>query len=317
MISFIVIGRNEEKNLKRTLDGIYTAIAYAGIRRYEIIYVDSKSTDKSLDIALAYPEVKVFSITGVCNAAIGRNAGAMESKGDVLFFIDADMEISGEFLAGVWDNDHETITDDFVSGQLIDIENGVPRKRSFNKMLPGGIFIIKREVWDSVQGMNTKFTAGEDYDLGLRLIEKGYRFRRKPEVITNHYTVPILNKSRVWKAMWSKYTFYPRCVLLRDHLFTREMYILLWKNDKTFILFVLSLIALIAYPPAGLAMIAIYLMTIIIRVMQQKKYLPFFQMLGYFLLFDVLNLVYFFIFFPKKRKVEYVRRMPAPVRQEG
>src|SRR5688572_7875496 len=159
MLSFIVIGKNEEKNLKRTIEGIYTAIAYAGVKQYEIIYVDSKSTDSSLAIAFGFPEVKVYSLTGDCNAAIGRNAGAMEAKGNVLFFIDADMEISGEFLAGVWDNVTNTIHEDFVSGRLIDIENGVPRKRAFNKILPGGIFLIRKEVWESVNGMNTKFSA--------------------------------------------------------------------------------------------------------------------------------------------------------------
>lgn len=314
MLSFIVIGRNEEKNLKRTIQGIYSAIGYNNIDCYEIIYVDSRSTDRSVEVVGAFPEVKILSITGECNAAIGRSAGGLEATGNALFFIDADMEISGEFLAGVWDREKKTINEDFVSGQLIDIEHGKPpRKRNFNRVLPGGIFIIKRELWQAVNGMNTKFTAGEDYDLGLRLLEKGYRFHRKPEVITNHYTVPILDKSRIWKAMWSKYTFYPRCVLLRDHLFTPYMYVLLWKNDKTFILFVLALIALAINPMAGGALFSVYLFMIVLRVCQQKKTLPFIQLLGYFLLFDVLNLVYLFTFFPKKRKVEYVNNVKQAV----
>jgi glycosyltransferase involved in cell wall biosynthesis len=315
MLSFIVIGKNEEKNLKRTIEGIYRAIAYNHLRDYEIIYVDSRSTDRSLEIAEQFPEVRIFSITGVCNAAIARNIGGREAHGSAFFFIDADMEISGEFLEGVWDKKTGNINQDFVSGQLIDIENGVRIKRTFNKVLPGGIFIIKREVWEAVNGMNTKFTAGEDYDLGLRLMEKGYKFHRKPEVITNHYTVPILNESRIWKAMWSRYTFYPRCVLLRDHLFNRQMYVLLWRNDKPFILFVAALIALLIYPLAGLTLFAAYLVVVILRVIQQKKYLPFFQMLGYYLLFDILNLVYFFTFFPSRRKEEY-KSERAKVRSE-
>lgn len=305
MLSFIVIGRNEEKNLKRTIEGIIGAAAYCRMKRYEIIYVDSKSTDSSIAIASQFPEVRIFSITGETNAAIGRNIGAKEANGNAFFFIDGDMKIIPEFLKGVWDEEKETINENFVSGQLLDIENGQSRKRSFNKILPGGIFIIKRDVWEAVGGMNTKFTAGEDYDLGLRLRKKGYIFQRKPEIITEHYTVPILDKSRIWKAMRSKYTFYPRCVLLRDHLFSPQMYNLLWKNDKTFILLIVTLLALIVYYPVGLILLAVYLISIVLRVLQQKKYLPFFQLLGYFLLFDFLNLVYFFTFFPKKRKEEY------------
>jgi len=316
MLSFIVIGRNEEKNLKRTLQGIIDAAAYCNMKRYEIIYVDSKSSDNSLRIAGQFPQVKVFSITGETNAAIGRNIGAREANGNAFFFIDGDMKIMPQFLKEVWDAEQETINEDFVSGQLMDIENGEARKRSFNKVLPGGIFIIKRSVWEAVGGMNTKFTAGEDYDLGLRLRKKGYIFLRKPDIITEHYTVPILNKSRIWKAMWSKYTFYPRCVLLRDHLFSPQMLHLLWKNDKTFILLVITLIALIVYYPAGLALLGVYLISIVLRVIQQKKYLPFIQLFGYFLLFDVLNLVYFFTFFPGKRKEEYIavkQAVPEPL----
>lgn len=306
MISFIVIGRNEAENLKRTIEGIYNAIAFNNLDRYEIIYVDSKSTDKSIDIVKRFPEVKIFSITGVCNAAVGRNIGAKEAKGDVFFFIDADMEIYGEFLAGVWDKKRNTINEDFVSGQLIDIFDNKSVSRGFNKTLPGGIFLIKRELWEAVNGMKTKYRTGEDYDLGLRLIENGYRFKRKSEVITNHYTVSTFHSSRFWNGIWNKGAFYPRCVLLRDHLFTRERWLLLWKNDKTFIYLLLCVIALIIFPKAGLIMLGGYLVAVILRIVtQHEKYLPFIQLVAYYIVADILNLIYFFTFFPKNKKEEY------------
>lgn len=306
MISFIVIGRNEEKNLKRCIEGIYKAAAHADISDFEIIYVDSRSTDRSIQVVQQFPEVKIFLVTGHTNAAIGRNIGARESKGDVLFFIDADMEIYGEFLAGVWDSGNHTVNEDFVSGMLIDIVGGKEIRRSSNTMIPGGIYIIKRELWDAVKGMRNKFRAGEDYDLGLRLIEKGYRFKRKQEIITNHYTVPMMDKSRAWKAVWNKYYFYPRCIVLRNHLFTKETYVMLWKNDKTFILLVLSILTAIIYPKAGLIAAGIYLVGVLIRSFQNIKFLPFLELIGFYVLTDILNLINFFTFFPKEKKEEYV-----------
>jgi hypothetical protein len=93
---------------------------------------------------------------------------------------------------------------------------------------------------------------------------------------------------------------------------------MLWHNDKTFILLVLSLIALFINMPTGFALMGVYLCAVMIRVLEQKiKYLPFFELLGYFLLFDILNLVYFATFFPSKRKVEYVRHQPAVIHQDG
>jgi len=43
--------------------------------------VDSKSDDKSLEIVKEFPSIKAFTILGDCNAAIGRNIGAIEAKG--------------------------------------------------------------------------------------------------------------------------------------------------------------------------------------------------------------------------------------------
>jgi glycosyltransferase involved in cell wall biosynthesis len=306
MISFIVIGRNEERNLKRTIEGIYKAVEVNQIGQYEIIYVDSKSTDRSIQVVAQFPEVKIYSITGECNAAIGRNAGAKEASGDALFFIDADMEINGKFLGLVYDKNKGTLNHDFVSGQLIDIFDDKTVKRGFNKTLPGGIFLIKRELWENIGGMRTKYRTGEDYDLGLRMIESGHRFKRISEVITNHYTVSNLHPSRIWNTIWNRSAFYPRCVLLRDHLFTKERWLLLWKNDKTFILLLLAIAGVIIYPQAWPYLLAAYLIAVVLRVVQLQRYLPFMQMIGYYLISDILNFIYLFTFYPKNKKEEYV-----------
>ena len=90
MISFTVIGRNEEKNLRRCFNSIYNTILYNQIKDQKVIYVDSKSTDRSIDIAKEFRSITIYCITGYCNAAIDRNIGAKESKGNIFFFIDGD-----------------------------------------------------------------------------------------------------------------------------------------------------------------------------------------------------------------------------------
>lgn len=93
MISFIIIGRNEGWRLEKCFTSVFKTIKKDNIESFEVIYVDSKSTDNSVNVAKSYEEIKVFQIVGVCNAAIARNVGAKEAKGDILFFIDGDMEI--------------------------------------------------------------------------------------------------------------------------------------------------------------------------------------------------------------------------------
>jgi len=312
LISFIIIGRNEEKNIKRCVEGIYKGIEAAGIETYEIIYVDSKSTDRSIEVAAQFPEVRIFSITGGCNAAVGRNTGAKQATGRVLFFVDADMEIYPEFLVNAWDGEAGTIKGDIIAGQWLDIVEPEPEKRKSSKVFPGGTFLIRREVWESVDGMRTRFKTGEESDLGLRLMKKGYRVIRKDEFIVKHFTVPYLGKARIWKAIWSKAVFYSRCVMLRNHLFDKNMYRLLWSIDKTFILFTLALIASFIYLPAGLALWGAYLVAVLLRARKNRRGLSFPEMTAYYIVSDTLNLVYFFTFFPPEIKLEYV-----PVREKA
>ena len=72
--------------LNRCFESIFSTIDFNSINKYEIIYVDSKSHDNSIDIARKFKKIKIFSITGICNAAIARNIGAKEANGDCFIF---------------------------------------------------------------------------------------------------------------------------------------------------------------------------------------------------------------------------------------
>ena len=85
MISFIVIGRNEGWRLEKCFKGIYNFVDEEKITDYEVIYVDSRSTDDSIELSKQYGNTKTILITGECNAAIARNIGAKEASGDFFF----------------------------------------------------------------------------------------------------------------------------------------------------------------------------------------------------------------------------------------
>ena len=76
MISFIVIGKNEGWKLKLCFDSIQKVVLLDQIKNYEVIYVDSRSSDDSIALAKTYPKTRVFLVTGECNAGVGRNIGA-------------------------------------------------------------------------------------------------------------------------------------------------------------------------------------------------------------------------------------------------
>jgi glycosyltransferase involved in cell wall biosynthesis len=304
MISFIVIGRNEAKNLSRCLKSIYGTIFFNNLASYEIIYVDSKSTDESVNIVQEFKEIKVIILTGDTNAAIGRNVGAIESKGNILFFIDADMEIDKGFISDTIDK-NGNLEYEIVSGQVVDIIKGERFARNSGQFL-GGIFLIKKPIWQAVDGMKTKYKTGEDLDLGLRSFKKGFPLKRKIKVIANHYTVYRMDRVKTWKMLWNKSFFYARAVLYRDHLFNRQMYALLWRNDKTAVILSLLILCCLLFPSCLFLFFFIYLLTLFLKSKKQKNSLSLFESIIFFMLSDSLNVFYFFAFYPKNKKVKYV-----------
>lgn len=313
MISFIVIGRNEGEKLKRCFESIFITIKHNKFTEYEIIYVDSKSTDNSIVIAQSYKKVKIFLITGFCNAAIGRNIGAKESKGSILFFIDGDMEIEKDFLSNVLDK-NMNLNYDFVSGQVVDIVEDIPDKLRYSlkdtanikitQAALGGIFIIKREIWEAANGMRTKFTTGEESDLGYRLIKMGFSFTYKNHIISKHYTYQNTDLSIISKAIFSKAAFYPRCIFYRNHILNKYMYFGMWKLDKTFVVLIISIFLMLIFPDIWPIFILTYVIAVFLRTIKQSKK-SIFKYILYYLMFDILNIIYFFTFFPENKSLKY------------
>ena len=91
MISIIIPTLNEESYLPLLLRSIQLQ-TYKG--DYEIIVGDAKSTDKSRTIAQKFGCLVVDG----GNPAQGRNAGAKVAKGDILVFLDADVQLPRNFL---------------------------------------------------------------------------------------------------------------------------------------------------------------------------------------------------------------------------
>ena len=199
MISFIIIGKNEGWRLQKCLQSISYVVEQDAIANYEIIYVDSQSTDNSIELAKQYG-AKAFLITGECNAAIARNIGAKEAIGDILFFIDGDMELFSNFLPNVLTQDGR-LEYPFISGIFNDIVHDLgwnylhtSRRHKIQEgdadaieTTTGGLFLINHSLWNEVGGMDTRFKRSQDYDLGLRLSKMGYPLHRKTILLANHY----------------------------------------------------------------------------------------------------------------------------------
>lgn len=228
MISFIVIGKNEGWKLKLCFNAIQDVVSQDCISDYEVIYVDSRSIDDSISLALQYPHTRVFIVNGDCNAGVGRNIGAREAKGDILLFIDGDMELQSGFLSKVITKEGN-LTYPFISGLHLDIvydanwqflctylQKHPQNVEEYYQIVTGGLFIIEKKYWQELGGIDTRLRANEDYDFGLRMSERGVKLCRKCQLLVKHHTKPY--NVRDTYSSWAKYS----AVVFRKH----------WRNGE-------------------------------------------------------------------------------------
>lgn len=315
MISFIIVGKNEGWKITKCIQSILDTITHLNLTKYEIIYVDSKSTDNSIERAQKFKSVKVILITGKCNAAVARNTGALEAKAENLFFIDGDMEINKFFLSEVY-SEKNGLKNEFVSGNWINKEyndkwelqsESLAKKikgEEVKEFITGGIFLIKKSLWKEQGGMKTKLKRSQDLDLGLRLAKKGCFLIRKKSIIALHHTIPYNDKKRMWKLLLSGANFY-RIVLLRDNLFNSFQWKLFIRGNYSFILFyILIFLSFILTNPY---VMILYILVIISRtyLRKEKSLRLYISNIFLFSIYEFMLLFAFFLFWPSSKKIQY------------
>lgn len=186
MIGFVVIGRNEGARLERCL---------ASLRRAcdRIVYVDSGSSDGSLQAASRSARIVALDSGHPFTAARARNAGYRDlaqawPNCDPVMFIDGDCELAPDFPdAGL-----AALGADASAGVIVGrVRERAPHASVYNRLCEmewrgpvgeiracGGIFMIRRSAFDSVGGFNPEVIAAEDDELCVRLRAAGWRIRR-------------------------------------------------------------------------------------------------------------------------------------------
>lgn len=274
MISFIVIGRNEGWRLEKCFKGISTFVKAEHIPDYEVIYVDSQSTDNSIELSKSFHNTKTLLITGECNAAIARNIGAKEANGDILFFLDGDMELIPGFWSSVMKEGKMVYP--FMSG----LENNFWHDSDWNyvnssinrkytegadsyEVTTGGLFVIEVELWKKVGGMDNRCKRSQDLDFGFKLTKIGCRLCRKPQEWVNHYT--RYYQARSDSSAFVKYTAF----LTRKHFF--EPFAQKFMFGVNYSLWILFFSFLLMFCYTSLIPSALYFLAVILRAFRTHK----------------------------------------------
>ncbi len=184
----MVIGRNEGQRLIRCLKSVTR-------RGVTVVYVDSGSTDSSVAVArdLNVDVVELDMSTPFC-AARARNEGyarLVTNSPQVRFvqFVDGDCELADDWLSVAHAEIKKNPDTAIVSGWLHERQ---PEVSVYNRLgevewnfsgigeveSVGGIFMIRREAFDSVSGFDPTVASGEEPELCQRLRRKAWRLFR-------------------------------------------------------------------------------------------------------------------------------------------
>ena len=211
IVSVVVPVFNGEAELKQCLG----ALRNSGVAPLEIIVVDDGSTDGSKEVAGQFG-ARVLSTGGRSGPARARNLGAREARGEVLFFLDADVVAQADAVGRV----QTAFTEDETLDALIGSYDDDPAERDFLSQYKNlmhcfvhqtgheqastfwsGCGAIRREVFMAHSGFDESYArpAIEDIELGYRLFQADRRM-----MMDKHLRVKHLKRWTFWNLLKTK-----------------------------------------------------------------------------------------------------------------
>jgi GT2 family glycosyltransferase len=213
-VSIIIVNFNGKKFLDKCLDSL-SKINY---HNYEIIVVDNHSTDESVNFVKEnYPNVKIIELEENHGFTYPNNFASTYAKGDYLFFLNNDTEVTPTFLDGLIEfmenNNQIGICQSLLltmdgkidsSGDFID-SYGVPfsshEKVSNPKKIlaaKGAALIIRKNLFYQLGKFDEKFVISfEDVDLGWRCWIYGFEVWLVPTSIVYHHGGGTIKKNEI------------------------------------------------------------------------------------------------------------------------
>lgn len=175
-----------------------------GISSYEVIVVDDGSTDDTPEVIEEFRRSSKLKLINLRQKnrgpAAARNLGIKSAAGQLVAFTDDDCEVTPDWLKRLV----EDFTDDKVAGV-----GGIGKQKTignindylyYEKMLEPSVsngkvlYLVtanacyRKKILEAVGGFDERirFPGGEDPDLSLKILERGYQLRRNPQCIVYH-----------------------------------------------------------------------------------------------------------------------------------
>ena len=191
-LSFVVPAYNEETYLPACLESILKQTQELG-DSVEIIVVNNASTDRTCEVALRFPGVRVVDEPRK-GLTFARQAGFAVSKGELIANVDSDSRLTDGWVKRVLlefaeDPKMVALSGPFIYYDLTPIQRVSVRifyaaaflVYALNRwilragsMLQGGNFVLRRDALEKIGGFNTSIAFyGEDTDIACRMNRVG------------------------------------------------------------------------------------------------------------------------------------------------
>tara|TARA_Y100001968_G_scaffold297784_1_gene307160 strand:+ start:3615 stop:4559 length:945 start_codon:yes stop_codon:yes gene_type:complete len=207
-ISVIIPTYNRRLILEKCLGALEKQYLISPIDGYEVIVVDDGSNDGTphwlLTHANEYPHVQLLEQEHG-GPAEARNKGILNSKGDLIVFIDSDLVVESDFLRShvislmaSWKKRKDKLS--FTYGAVINTSNFEDPSSERHKItdlswayFATGNVAIDRKVLEESGLFDNSFRlyGWEDLELGERLRQMGVELIRCPKAIGYHWHPPL------------------------------------------------------------------------------------------------------------------------------
>lgn len=228
-ISIVIRTYNEQKHLPEVLESIKNQT----YKNYEVILIDSESTDKTVEIAKSY-EVKVIHILKKdFNYSYASNVGVKNATGDIVCFLSGhSVPVKENYLEKI----NEIFQDSKIGGcygDVIALKDGSFWEKAYNKLgyIKNILFNRKNNIrlentihpgilsCSNASIRKTIFNkhlfadelgkkGGEDVELAYRIIQDGLYIAQVPELLVKHShgsdLKKFLRELKNWKIMYQE-----------------------------------------------------------------------------------------------------------------
>ena len=180
-----------------TIDLCLQHILNQDFKNFEIVIVDSSPDQEVQKVVERYPGARLIRKQKKTPPGIARNIGADSSIGELLLFLDSDIEIENEALKKIWNyyqEGHECFclalelgSTEHSIGALLEHffffhEYQKRRKESKRMNLPSGAFAIRKDLFRDAGGFKS-LLRGEDTEFTERLGGKGVDLFFNPNIV--------------------------------------------------------------------------------------------------------------------------------------